>query len=90
MNPAINKDMPYFCMNVSGGGTITRVAEYIVTVDWARSINFRLKWFFPRVVNSYSSPLLIGFTPAAIYPSRLSTIPNERLFREHRNEIQRD
>ena len=68
MNAAISKDMPYFCINVSGGGTITRVAEYRTTLDCERSVNFKLKWFFDKVVISYSSLSLNGFTPEEIYP----------------------
>ena len=67
INAAISNDMPYFCINVSGGGTITRVAEYMTTLDWERSVNFKLKWFFDKVVSSYSSLSLNGFTPEEIY-----------------------
>ena len=68
INAAINNDMPYFCINVSGGGTIPRVAEYMTTLDCERSVNFKLKWFFDRVVSSYSSLSSNGFTPEEIYP----------------------
>ena len=68
INAAINRDMPYFCMNVRGGGMITRVAEYMTTLDCERSVSFRLKWFFDKVASSYSSLSLNGFTPEEIYP----------------------